>query len=129
MPKEIVLHVPPLRPPPHLPPQVRMVKTILHEVCKAKGRDVYRFTSHIPGADLDPANRPHIFPYIDLNLSTMGVTAGVPPVVPLPSATASAAAVVVISATTGPAVHQQYKVGGPLAPLSTNAQVASAAGD
>ena len=106
-----------------------MVKTILHEVCKAKGRDVYRFTAHIPGADLDPANRPHIFPYIDLNLSTMGVAVGVPPVPP-PLATASAAAVVVISATTGSAVHQQYKVGGgPLAPLSTNAQVASATGE
>ena len=107
-----------------------MVKTILHEVCKAKGRDVYRFTAHIPGADLDPANRPHIFPYIDLNLSTMGVAAGVPPVPPS-STTASAAAVVVISATAaGPAVHQQYKVGGgPLAPLSTNAQVALATGD
>ncbi|GAX77872.1 hypothetical protein CEUSTIGMA_g5314.t1 [Chlamydomonas eustigma] len=52
---------------------VRMVKTILHELCKAKGRDIYNYTSHIPGAHLDPANRPHIFPYIDLNLSTMGV--------------------------------------------------------
>ena len=34
-----------------------MVKTILHEICKAKGRDVYQYTKHIPGADLDPANR------------------------------------------------------------------------
>jgi hypothetical protein len=34
-----------------------MVKTILHEICKAKGRDVYLFTRHIPGSDLDPANR------------------------------------------------------------------------
>ena len=34
-----------------------MVKTILHEICKAKGRDIYQYTKHIPGADLDPANR------------------------------------------------------------------------
>ena len=47
----------PLPPSPRTPSQVRMVKTILHEICKAKGRDAYLFTRHIPGADLDPANR------------------------------------------------------------------------
>ncbi len=46
-------------------------------MCKAKGRDIYKYTVHIPGADLDPAHRPHIFPYIDLNLSTMSGPGGV----------------------------------------------------
>ena len=78
-----------------------MVKTILHEVCKSKGRDIYNYTSKIPGSHLDPAHRPHIFPYIDLNLSTMGIS----------SSGAGAGA-------GGPVVGGSK--GGPLAPVSLN---------
>ncbi|GFH32238.1 uncharacterized protein HaLaN_31425, partial [Haematococcus lacustris] len=47
---------------------LRMVKTVLHEVCKLKGSAIHDYTRTIPGADLDPSLRPIIFPYIDLNL-------------------------------------------------------------
>ncbi|KAG1659479.1 hypothetical protein FOA52_005506 [Chlamydomonas sp. UWO 241] len=68
---------------------VRMVKTVLHEICKAKGLSVYSYASGIPGADLDPSQRPHIFPYMDLNLSTMGLGPGpqaAGPLAPAPGA-------------------------------------------
>jgi hypothetical protein len=38
------------------------------QICKIKGHDIYTYTTDIPGADLDPALKPIIFPYIDLNL-------------------------------------------------------------
>jgi hypothetical protein len=38
------------------------------QICKIKGHDIYTYTADIPGADLDPALKPIIFPYIDLNL-------------------------------------------------------------
>lgn len=79
-----------------------MVKTILHEVCKVKGRDVYNYTSKIPGSNLDPAHRPHIFPYIDLNLSTMGIHSG--------------------SGTGATAATAAGAKGGPLAPVNVNIQ-------
>eukprot|EP00798_Chlamydomonas_sp_ICE-L_P001437 gene1437-32811_t len=50
---------------------LRMVKTILHEVCKFKGVALYEHARSIPGADLEPALRPIIFPYIDLNMQTI----------------------------------------------------------
>jgi len=40
--------------------------------CKLKGTTIYNYTRDIPGADLDPALKPIIFPYIDLNLQTLG---------------------------------------------------------
>uniref|UniRef100_A0A7S0RW58 TOG domain-containing protein n=1 Tax=Chlamydomonas leiostraca TaxID=1034604 RepID=A0A7S0RW58_9CHLO len=49
---------------------LRMVKTVLHEVCRLKGQSIFAYTKGIPGADLEPAYRPIIFPYIDLNLQT-----------------------------------------------------------
>lgn len=49
---------------------LRMVKTLLHELCRHKGRAIFNYTGLIPGADLEPAMRPVIFPYIDLNLQT-----------------------------------------------------------
>ncbi|KAG1675584.1 hypothetical protein FOA52_014172 [Chlamydomonas sp. UWO 241] len=65
---------------------VRMVKTTLHEVCKAKGRDVWSYAASIPGADvLEPTLRPIVFSYIDLNLSTMGLAVGPPAGLPMPS--------------------------------------------
>mmetsp|Transcript_2244 Transcript_2244/g.5019 ORF Transcript_2244/g.5019 Transcript_2244/m.5019 type:complete len:616 (+) Transcript_2244:33-1880(+) len=53
---------------------LRMVKTVLHELCKLKGADIYSFARDIPGADLPPSMRPIIFPYMDLNLQTMGIS-------------------------------------------------------
>lgn len=50
---------------------LRMVKTILHELCKLLGADIYCHTTIIPGHDSEPTLRPIIFPYIDLNLQTL----------------------------------------------------------
>ena len=53
---------------------LRMVKTILHELCKLKGSEIYRYTDHIQvpqSASGQTDARPVIFPYIDLNLSTL----------------------------------------------------------
>lgn len=52
---------------------LRMVKTILHELCKLKGADIYRYTDRIgePNAE----HKPIIFPYIELNLQTITQTA------------------------------------------------------
>ncbi|KAL6753732.1 armadillo-type protein [Haematococcus lacustris] len=78
---------------------LRMVKTVLHEVCKLKGSAIHDYTRTIPGADLDPSLRPIIFPYIDLNLQTMApndaaARAAYPaaPRAPAPSSQAAAAA-------------------------------------
>jgi hypothetical protein len=48
---------------------LRMVKTILHELCKMRGYDIYDDASAIPGRDSDP--QPIIFAYISLNLQSL----------------------------------------------------------
>ncbi|KAL4854812.1 hypothetical protein ACK3TF_004509 [Chlorella vulgaris] len=48
---------------------LRMVKTILHELCKILGYDIYQFTASIPGRNADP--QPIIFAYISLNLHSL----------------------------------------------------------
>ncbi|PRW20522.1 microtubule associated isoform A [Chlorella sorokiniana] len=48
---------------------LRMVKTILHELCKMLGYSIYQYTAGIPGRDADP--QPIIFAYISLNLQTL----------------------------------------------------------
>eukprot|EP00775_Hariotina_reticulata_P007310 gene7310-7523_t len=52
---------------------LRMVKTILHELCKLKGTDIYRYTADIPqqGSTSGSDGKPVIFPYIDLNIQTL----------------------------------------------------------
>ncbi|KAK9814323.1 hypothetical protein WJX72_004049 [[Myrmecia] bisecta] len=47
---------------------LRMVKTILHELCKLKGHDIRRYMAAIPSAT-EPA--PIIQAYVDLNLQTL----------------------------------------------------------
>eukprot|EP00887_Chlorella_sp_A99_P000367 scaffold13.g367.t1 len=48
---------------------LRMVKTILHELCKMWGYGIYAHTEGIPGRNADP--QPIIFAYIALNLQTL----------------------------------------------------------
>lgn len=48
---------------------LRMVKTILHELCKIKGYGIYNYTAGIPGRHASP--QPIIFAYIQLNLSSL----------------------------------------------------------
>ena len=51
---------------------LRMVKTILHELCKVCGYGIYQHTATIPGRDADPpSDQPIIFVYISLNLQTL----------------------------------------------------------
>ncbi len=40
----------------------------VHPAVCPQGAEIYTYTRDIPGADLDPALKPIIFPYIDLNL-------------------------------------------------------------
>lgn len=63
---------------------LRMVKTILHELCKAHGYGIYTATTRIPGRHSQPA--PIIFAYISLNLQTLAASGahwgggvGIPP--------------------------------------------------
>jgi cytoskeleton-associated protein 5 len=56
---------------------LRMVKTVLHELCKLEGRRVYAHAAGIPGRHANP--QPIIFAYIQLNLSSLeqsGLLAG-----------------------------------------------------
>jgi hypothetical protein len=48
---------------------LRMVKTILHQICKVAGYNVYQYTSNIPGRHSQP--QPIIFRYIDINLKML----------------------------------------------------------
>lgn len=48
---------------------LRMVKTILHQICKVTGYNVYQYTSGIPGRHSQP--QPIIFRYIDINLKML----------------------------------------------------------
>lgn len=48
---------------------LRMVKTILHQICKLTGYNVYQYTSGIPGRHSQP--QPIIFRYIDINLKML----------------------------------------------------------
>lgn len=48
---------------------LRMVKTILHELCKMQGYGIYAHARGIPGRDSQP--QPIIFAYIALNLQTL----------------------------------------------------------
>ncbi|KAL6766815.1 TOG1 [Auxenochlorella protothecoides x Auxenochlorella symbiontica] len=48
---------------------LRMVKTILHELCKMQGYGIYAHARGIPGRDAQP--QPIIFAYIALNLQTL----------------------------------------------------------
>lgn len=48
---------------------LRMAKTILHELCKMRGYDIYEDASSIPGRDSAP--QPLIFAYIGLNLQSL----------------------------------------------------------
>lgn len=53
---------------------LRMVKTILHELCKLKGHDIYRYTEQLPmpsGTAAGSGSKSLIFSYIDLNVSTL----------------------------------------------------------
>lgn len=49
-----------------------MVKTILHELCKAHGYGIYASITRIPGRHSQPA--PIIFAYISLNLQTLAAS-------------------------------------------------------
>lgn len=46
---------------------LRMVKTVLHQICKLKGYNIYRYTNDIPGRHSHP--QPIIFRYIEINLN------------------------------------------------------------
>jgi len=46
-----------------------MVKTILHQICKLVGYNVYQYTTGIPGRHTQP--QPIIFRYIDINLKML----------------------------------------------------------
>lgn len=48
---------------------LRMVKTILHQICKVTGYNIYQYTSGIPGRHSQP--QPIIFRYIDINLKML----------------------------------------------------------
>jgi cytoskeleton-associated protein 5 len=48
---------------------LRMVKTVLHELCKMAGHKIYVAAAGIPGRKADP--QPIIFAYISLNLSSL----------------------------------------------------------
>ena len=48
---------------------LRMVKTILHQVCKLAGYSIYQYTAGIPGRHSQP--QPIIFRYIDINLKML----------------------------------------------------------
>ena len=48
---------------------LRMVKTILHQICKLVGYNVYQYTTGIPGRHTQP--QPIIFRYIDINLKML----------------------------------------------------------
>jgi len=48
---------------------LRMVKTVLHELCKMVGHGIYVHAAGIPGRKADP--QPIIFAYISLNLSSL----------------------------------------------------------
>ena len=48
---------------------LRMVKTVLHELCKMAGHKIYVYTAGIPGRKADP--QPIIFAYIGLNLASL----------------------------------------------------------
>lgn len=48
---------------------LRMVKTVLHELCKMAGHKIYLSTAGIPGRKADP--QPIIFAYIGLNLASL----------------------------------------------------------
>jgi len=48
---------------------LRMVKTILHQICKLVGYHVYQYTTGIPGRHAQP--QPIIFRYIDINLKML----------------------------------------------------------
>ena len=48
---------------------LRMVKTVLHELCKMSGHSIYVHAASIPGRKADP--QPIIFAYISLNLSSL----------------------------------------------------------
>ncbi|WPT11227.1 Protein MOR1 [Picochlorum sp. SENEW3] len=48
---------------------LRMVKTILHQICKLTGYNVYQYASGIPGRHSQP--QPIIFRYIDINLKML----------------------------------------------------------
>ncbi|WIA20535.1 hypothetical protein OEZ85_004930 [Tetradesmus obliquus] len=52
---------------------LRMVKTILHELCKLKGTEIYKYTTDIPqhGSVSGADGKSVIFPYIDLNIQTL----------------------------------------------------------
>ena len=49
---------------------LRMVKTILHELCKVRGYGIYDACAGIPGRGAG-STQPIIFAYIDLNLQTL----------------------------------------------------------
>lgn len=67
---------------------LRMVKTILHEVTKLVGHDIYDSLTECPPRDADPA--PIIYAYVDLNLKSMPDAPGVPrPSSPPPAAPAA----------------------------------------
>jgi hypothetical protein len=48
---------------------LRMVKTILHQLCKMLGYGVYKYANEIPGRHSQP--QPIIFRYIEINLNML----------------------------------------------------------
>ena len=56
---------------------LRMVKTILHELCKLLGYGIYSHAEKIPGRAAQP--QPIIFAYISLNLSTLSASGVIQP--------------------------------------------------
>lgn len=69
---------------------LRMVKTILHELCKMLGYSIYQYTAGIPGRDADP--QPIIFAYISLNLQTLSQSGLIAPLAGADAMSAPAAA-------------------------------------
>ena len=60
---------------------LRMVKTILHEVCKLVGHDVWDALSLCPPRDSNPA--PIVYAYVELNLQSMPDAPGEPRAAPI----------------------------------------------
>lgn len=56
---------------------LRMIKTILHELCKMEGYNIYNYTAIIPGREATP--QPIIFAYIQLNLNSLVQSGAIEP--------------------------------------------------
>ncbi|KAL4424717.1 hypothetical protein ABPG77_000060 [Micractinium sp. CCAP 211/92] len=108
---------------------LRMVKTILHELCKMLGYDIYHYAESIPGRNADP--QPIIFAYISLNLQTLSQSGLIAP----PPADEAATAVPAAAPTAGLAPEPSGgssgsgEGGGGVPPAAVRAVVAAAMSD